>query len=95
MAYFVYILASQRNGTLYIGVTSDLAARSQQHRNGANAGFTQQYGVTRLVHVERFDDIRYAIQREKTLKKWNREWNLALIEKDNPTWRNLYDDLPL
>jgi putative endonuclease len=95
MAYHVYILASQRNGTLYVGVTSNLVARLQQHRDGPTAGFTHEYGVTRLVHVETFENVRDAIQREKTLKKWKRRWKLDLIERDNPTWRDLYDDLPL
>jgi putative endonuclease len=93
--YYVYILASQRNGTLYGGVTSDLAARIRQHRDAAVAGFTKRYGVSRLVHVEPFEDVRDAIQREKTLKKWKRVWKLALVERDNPTWRDLCDDLPL
>ena len=95
MLYYVYILASQRNGTLYVGVTNNLAARMEQHRSGADAGFTKEYGVSLLVHVEAFDDVRDAIQREKTLKKWNRKWKLDLIERDNPAWRDLYDDLPL
>lgn len=95
MPYFVYILASQRNGTLYIGVTGNLAARITQHRDSQFPGFTRTYEVSRLVHVEAFDDVREAIQREKTLKKWNRKWKLDLIERDNPTWLDLYDELPL
>jgi putative endonuclease len=95
MAYFVYILASKRNGTLYIGVTGSLAARLQQHREGATGGFTREHRISRLVHIESFDDVRDAIQREKTLKKWKRKWKLDLIERDNPTWRDLYEDLPL
>ncbi len=93
MGYWVYILASKRNGTLYVGVTNDLARRMQQHREGAVPGFTRTYGVTRLVHAEPYDDILTAIEREKRLKTWRRAWKMALIEKDNPGWRDLYPDL--
>ena len=93
MGYWVYILASGRNGTLYVGVTNDLARRVQEHRKGAVPGFTRTYGVTRLVHAEPYDDIRIAIEREKRLKKWRRAWKLALIEEANPDWRDLYFDL--
>ena len=93
MGYWVYILASARNGTLYVGVTNDLARRVQEHREGAVPGFTRTYGVTRLVHAEPHDDIRIAIEREKRLKKWRRAWKLALIEETNPDWRDLYPDL--
>ena len=93
MGYWVYILASKRNGTLYVGVTNDLARRMQQHREGAVPGFTRTHGVTRLVHAEPYDDILTAIEREKRLKRWRRAWKLALIEKDNPGWRDLYPDL--
>ena len=89
--YHVYILASARNGTLYIGVTGDLAARTWQHRNGDLAGFTKKYNVTRLVHVEEFADVNEAIAREKALKKWRRAWKLELIERDNPQWRDLFE----
>ena len=91
MTSYVYILASERNGTLYIGVTNDLVRRVFEHREGVAEGFTHRYGVKRLVHFEIFDDIRLAIQREKTLKRWVRAWKLALIEKDNPGWKDLYD----
>jgi putative endonuclease len=87
---FVYILASQRNGTLYTGVTSDLVRRVWAD---AVDGFTKRYGVHRLVYVEAHDDIRDAIQREKRIKKWNRLWKLELIEADNPDGRDLYDEL--
>ena len=91
---YVYLLASQRNGTLYVGVTSDLVKRVWQHKNDlAGKGFTKRYGVHRLVYYEGHDDIRDAIAREKRIKKWKRVWKLELIEKDNPTWRDLYDDL--
>ena len=93
MGYWVYILASERNGTLYVGVTNDLARRVQEHRKGVVPGFTRTYGVTQLVHAEPHDDIRIAIEREKRLKKWRRAWKLALIEEGNPGWRDLYFDL--
>jgi putative endonuclease len=89
----VYILASGRNGTLYIGVTSNLHQRIADHKTNTNEGFTKRYGVHLLVHVEFFSDMITAITREKQLKKWNRAWKVALIEKENPTWRDLWDDL--
>ena len=89
--YHVYILASGRNGTLYIGVTGDLAARVWQHHNGEVPGFTKQYGVARLVHVEEFAKVNEALAREKALKKWRRAWKLELIERDNPQWRDLFE----
>jgi putative endonuclease len=85
---FVYILASRRNGTLYTGVTSDLRRRVWAHKQDALEGFTKRYGVHRLVYYEAHDDIRDAIQREKRIKTWNRQWKLELIEKDNPNWRD-------
>jgi putative endonuclease len=87
----VYILASQRNGTLYIGVTSDLIRRAWQHKTHATQGFTARYEVGRLVHYELFGDMAHAIVREKRLKKWNRQWKLRLIEERNPDWRDLWD----
>jgi len=90
--YHVYILASARNGTLYTGVTGDLARRTWQHRTGRIEGFTKRYGVSMLVHAEPFTDIA-AIAREKAIKKWLRPWKLALIERDNPEWLDLYDHL--
>ncbi|SMF72376.1 putative endonuclease [Tistlia consotensis] len=89
----VYILASGRNGTLYIGVTSDIVARAWQHRSGVVEGFTDRYAVHRLVHVEFFGTMEEAILREKKLKRWRRAWKLALIEEGNPQWRDLYEDL--
>ena len=86
----VYILASQRNGTLYIGVTSNLAQRIWQHKNDVVEGFTEKYGVHTLVYFELLDDMPNAIAREKQLKKWNRAWKLSLIEKQNPTWEDLW-----
>jgi len=91
--YFVYILASQRNGTLYVGVTNDLSRRVWEHREGAPSGFTRKYGVIRLVYYEGFQDIDYAIRREKTLKRWRRAWKLQLIEAENPQWLDLYETL--
>lgn len=91
--YHVYIMASDRNGTLYVGISSDLARRVYEHRHGATGGFTKRYGVTKLVYMEPFDDVEYALQRERQIKKWNRRWKLDLIEKTNPQWLDLYDKL--
>ncbi|MDY0884706.1 GIY-YIG nuclease family protein [Dongia soli] len=91
--YFVYMLASDRHGTLYVGVTNDLVRRMAEHRDGLVNGFTERYGVTQLVWFETTPDIRAAIQREKTLKHWPRAWKIAAIEKLNPTWRDLYHDI--
>ena len=89
----VYILASQRNGTLYIGVTSDLIKRIWQHREGVVEGFTEQYEVKTLVWYEQHETMESAISREKQLKKWNRDWKLRLIEKQNPQWRDLWPEI--
>lgn len=89
----VYILASQRNGTLYIGVTSDLMVRIHQHREGMTDGFTKRYGVKRLVWFEMLADMEAGITREKQLKKWNRAWKLRLIEEANPQWNDLAVEL--
>jgi putative endonuclease len=89
--YFVYILASRRHGTLYIGVTNDLRRRMEEHRLGKGSSFVRQYRVSRLVHVETFDDPESAIVREKQLKKWNRDWKIRLIEDNNLEWRDLTD----
>ena len=91
--YYVYILASKRNGTLYIGVTSDLIKRIYEHRNKLVPGFTSRYNVGMLVHFEAFNDIESAISREKQLKKWERKWKLDLIEEGNPSWKDLYGSL--
>ena len=87
--YFVYILASKRNGTLYIGVTNNLERRMYEHKNKLIGGFTKKYSVDKLVHYEMTNDVRSAIQREKQLKKRNRKWKLELIEKENPEWKDL------
>lgn len=88
--YYVYVLASRKHGTLYIGVTGNLLKRLWEHREGLVEGFTTRYGVTCLVYYEAFGDVRAAIQREKTMKKWPREWKVNLIERDNPHWTDLY-----
>jgi len=88
----VYILASKRNGTLYVGVTSDLSIRVWQHKNDQVEGFTKKYGVHTLVYYEWHDDMRSAIIREKQIKKWNRSWKLELIESVNPEWRDLSEE---
>lgn len=89
----VYILASKPNGTLYIGVTSDLVKRAWEHKNGITGGFTSKYGVHRLVYYELFEDMNSAITREKQMKKWHRAWKIELIEKDNRGWRDLWPDI--
>ncbi len=89
MRGFVYILASRKHGTLYTGVTSDLARRIYQHREGAVPGFTHLYGVNRLVWFEPHDDIEAAIVREKRIKGWKRDWKISLIEEANPIWEDL------
>ncbi|HYK81362.1 MAG TPA: GIY-YIG nuclease family protein [Micropepsaceae bacterium] len=91
--YYVYILASDRNGTLYVGVTNDLARRVYEHRNDLIEGFTKRYGVHRLVWFEVHGDINEAILREKRIKKWNRSWKLRLIEEMNPDWIDLTEQL--
>ena len=91
--YHVYIMASKKNGTLYIGVTSDLIKRVYEHKNNLAEGFTKQYSVHNLVYYEQTDDVYSAIEREKQLKRWHRDWKINLIEKDNPGWRDLYDDI--
>jgi len=89
--YYVYIMASKKNGTLYIGVTNDLIKRVYAHKNDLVEGFTKKYGVHQLVYYEQTEDVKSAIQREKQLKKWNRSWKIELIEKMNPEWKDLYD----
>ena len=87
--YAVYILASGRHGTLYIGVTNNLQRRLNEHQLGKGSEFARKYNVGKLVHVEFFDDPESAIVREKRLKKWNRDWKISLIETDNPDWQDL------
>jgi putative endonuclease len=93
LAYYVYILASRRNGTLYIGVTNNLGWRSFEHREGLSDGFTKKYRVKKLVYYEAHEDVTQAIQREKNMKHWPRAWKIALIERENPDWRDLYETL--
>ena len=89
--FYVYILASERNGTLYVGVTSDLVKRIYEHKNGLVDGFTKKYNVHNLVWYKVHDSAESAITREKQIKKWNRAWKLELIEKENPGWDDLYE----
>jgi putative endonuclease len=93
MAAFVYFMTNRRNGILYVGVTTNLPARAYQHREGLVAGFKKRYGLKMLVYYEVFDDIRDAIQREKTIKHWPRAWKVRLIHQLNPNWNDLYDTL--
>jgi putative endonuclease len=89
---WVYIMADRYRGGLYVGVTADLIRRVQQHRDGTGSDHVAEYSLTRIVYAERHEDITSAIAREKTLKRWRRDWKLALIEADNPDWRDLWDD---
>jgi putative endonuclease len=89
----VYILGSKKNGTLYIGVTSDLVKRIWQHKNKIVSGFTDDYEVNTLVYFEQYDDMYAALTREKQLKTWNRAWKIRLIEKTNPNWLDLYNEI--
>ena len=93
MSFYVYMLASRRNGTLYIGMTDNLVARTWQHREGIVAGFTKEYGVKTLAWFEQHETRESALLRERQIKKWNRNWKLELIEKDNPGWRDLYPEI--
>ena len=90
---FVYFVTNRRDGILYVGVTSNLPGRAFQHRQGLIAGFTKRYALKRLVYYEQFDDIRDAIQREKTIKHWSRAWKVRLIHQMNSDWKDLYDTL--
>ena len=91
--FYVYILASKRNGTLYLGITSDIVKRTWQHKNDVVEGFTKKYGLKKLVYYEIYEDAESAIKREKQLRKWRRAWKLEWIEKKNPEWRDLYPDI--
>lgn len=91
--YFVYILASCKNGTLYIGETNNILRRVIEHKRGQIESFTKKYFVNQLVYYEQTNDIRIAIQREKQIKKWNRKWKIALIEKSNPEWKDLFYEI--
>lgn len=91
--YYVYIMASKKNGTLYVGVTNHLARRVSEHKSGGIKGFTQKYGVHSLVYYETYGDVTAAIAREKHIKAWKRAWKLQLIEKENASWRDISEDL--
>jgi putative endonuclease len=93
MSYWVYILASKPGGTPYVGVTNDLIRRVHEHREGFVEGFTRRYGVKTLVYFEQHATIEAAIQREKNIKHWSREWKIDLIVAGNPDWRDLYDEI--
>jgi putative endonuclease len=93
MGFWVYILANRRGGTLYVGVTNDLVHRAFEHREGLVPGFTKRYGIKMLVYYERHDTAAAAIQREKNIKHWPREWKIDLILSMNPDWRDLYDEI--
>jgi putative endonuclease len=89
----VYILATKRNGTLYVGVTSQILRRGWEHKSNAVSGFTKTYGIHLLVHVEFYESMPEAIAREKQLKNWKRAWKIELIERANPQWRDMYEDM--
>ena len=91
--YYVYILASKRNGTLYIGITNDLVRRVYEHKHDLINGFTQKYSVHMLVYFKQYKNVESAIRREKQLKFWHRKWKLRLIEETNPEWQDLYTDI--
>jgi len=91
--YYIYILASKKNGTLYVGVTNDLIKRIWEHKQKHVEGFTKEYDVNQLVYYEQTSDIKSAISREKRIKKWNRSWKIELIESTNPRWHDLYPTL--
>ncbi len=91
--HYVYILASKRNGTLYVGYTRNLIKRVYEHKNDIVKGFTNKYQVHILVYFEQFEDKEQALKKEKLLKKWQRKWKLELIEKSNPEWKDLYDEI--
>ncbi len=91
--YYVYILASKRNGTLYIGVTNNLIRRIYEHKNDMTEGFTKRYRIHRLVYYEEFNNVNDAITREKRMKKWKRSWKIELIQPVNSKWRDLYGEL--
>ena len=91
--YYVYILASRPGGAIYVGVTNDLIRRVYEHKNGLAEGFTKHYGIDRLVYFEQYSDVHAALQREKNMKHWPRAWKTRLIAQENPTWRDLYEEI--
>jgi putative endonuclease len=92
-SYYVYILASKRNGTLYAGFTNDLIRRVYEHKNNLIKGFTNKYDVHRIVYYEQCESVESAIQREKRLKVWHRNWKIRLIEENNPEWKDLFNEI--
>ena len=92
-SYWVYILCSKRNGTIYVGVTNDIARRVYEHKKKLVEGFTKKYEIDKLVYAEECNDVDAAIRREKCIKEWKRKWKLDLIEKNNPEWSDLYDKI--
>ncbi len=92
-SYFVYVLASKKNGTLYVGVTDNLVKRVYEHKHDLVEGFTKRYAVHSLVYFETTTDVQSALQREKQLKRWRRQWKIAFIERENPSWMDLYNSL--
>jgi putative endonuclease len=93
MSYYVYILTNHKRGTLYVGVTNDIARRVWEHREHSGSKFTTKYGLSRLVYAETHDEVEEAIRREKALKEWKRAWKIELIESANPEWNDLYAEL--
>ena len=91
--FFVYILAKHRHGALYVGVTNDLVRRTHEHRQGLVPGFTKRHGIKQLVYFKTHAEVRPAIEREKTIKRWPRAWKIRTIEKMNPSWKDLYEDI--
>ena len=91
--FHVYIMASKPRGVLYVGMSSDLAGRARKHREHVLEGFTKRYWVDRLVYFERHEDARFAVRRERAMKRWRRDWKIELIERHNPTWRDLFADV--
>ncbi|MFC1724094.1 GIY-YIG nuclease family protein [candidate division KSB1 bacterium] len=91
--YYIYIMSNKKDGTLYIGITNDLKRRVYEHKDGKIKGFTKRYNLDKLIYFEEFKNIDEAIIREKMLKRWNRTWKTELLEKSNPDWKDLYDDL--
>jgi putative endonuclease len=93
MSYYVYIMTNKPNGVVYIGVTNDLIRRVYEHKHHLVKGFTEQYNLDKLVWFEQTDDVTSAIEKEKQLKNWHRQWKINLIEKDNPNWQDLYNEI--
>ena len=93
MPYYIYFMSNQKYGVIYTGVTNELVRRAAEHRNKVKPGFAKKYNCTRLVYYEAYDDVRDAIHREKCVKEWKRAWKIELIEKENPEWLDLYEEI--